>query len=230
MTPVVRTAVLWDIDGTLLTTARAGVAALEDGVREVLGRDVDLSRLPTSGLTDAMVARAILVELGLDADPAVEQALLDVYARELPVRLRQRRGRVMEGVVDIAESLARRPDVVMGLLTGNVVAGARAKLTSYGLDRYFDFELGGFGGDGYERVEIGRSFLDRLRAVYPDLDGSVYLVGDTPSDVLCGRALGLRTIAVASGLHPVEELDAAGPWWVVERLPPPDEFLERLGL
>jgi len=227
---VVRTAVLWDIDGTLLTTARAGVAALEDGVREVLGFDADLSALPTSGLTDAMVARAILIELGLDADPAIEAALLAVYARRLPERLTQRRGRVMEGVVEIVEILSRRADVVMGLLTGNIRPGATAKLTSYGLMEFFDFEVGGFGEDGYERTEIGRSFLARLRAAYPALDGSVYLVGDTPSDVACGRALDMRTIAVASGLHTVEELGAAGPWWVVERLPPADEFLDRLGL
>lgn len=223
-----KAAVLWDIDGTLLSTARAGVAALEDGVREVLGRDEDLSDLATSGLTDWMVARRILVELELEPDPAVEQAILAVYARELPYRLTQRRGRVMDGVLEIAEHLHGRDDVIVGLLTGNLRAGARAKLTSYGLDHLFDVEFGAFGDDGYDRLDVGGPFVARLRQDNPGLNSSVYLVGDTPLDVACGRELGVRTIAVASGTHSAAELESAGAWWLLERLPPVDQFLEHL--
>lgn len=225
-----RAAILWDIDGTLLTTARAGVVALEDGVAEVLDRHVDLSGLSTSGLTDRMVARAILVSLNLEPNPRIENELLATYCRQLPTRLGQRRGRVMEGVVDILERLSARDDVVTALLTGNLRAGAVAKLRSYGLEHYFDMSFGGFGDDGYDRVEIAQSFLGRLGKRHDVREDAIYLVGDTPFDVACGNAVGMRTIAVASGLHDVDELTGCNPWWTLARLPTPDAFLARLGL
>ena len=230
MTNPGRIAVLWDIDGTLLTTARAGVVALEDGVSEILDRRENLGSLITSGLTDRMVARAILVALKLDPDPDIEDALLGVYCRQLPYRLSQGRGRVMEGVIDILDGLRERDDVTMSLLTGNLRAGASAKLRTYGLDHYFDLTDGGFGDDGYDRIEIAERFLDRFTEKHTISRESIYLVGDTPFDVRCGNAVGIRTIAVASGLHDVEELAADAPWWALERLPAPDAFLSMLSL
>lgn len=225
-----RTVVLWDIDGTLLTTARAGVVALEDGVAEILDRREDLSGLVTSGLTDRMIARAILASLEIGPDPVVENALLAAYCRQLPYRLTQRRGRVMEGVIEILERLRIRRDVSMLLLTGNMRAGATAKLRSYALEHYFDLEFGGFGDDGYDRIEIAAALLDQLAERQGIQRESVYIIGDTPFDVVCGKEVGVRTVAVASGLHGLDELLEHDPWWVVERLPPAHEFLFKLGL
>lgn len=223
------TVVLWDIDGTLLSTGRAGLRAWVDALREVLGVEVDLAQVRMSGLTDRMIAREILDFSGRPPDPDLERRLTAVYCRELPGCLTPARGGVLHGVADILDYLSGRDDVFVALLTGNMRVGARAKLECYGLARYF--ETGGFGDDGFDRVQIGRVALRRVSETVGELDPArTYLVGDSPYDVACGRALGIRTIAVASGEHLRADLDADGLWWALDRLPGPDEFAARLGL
>jgi phosphoglycolate phosphatase-like HAD superfamily hydrolase len=216
--------VFWDIDGTLLTTARAGVFALEDAAREVLGADASFAELRTSGLTDWDVAAlAIRTVGGLDEAPTVE-AFLRAYERFLPERLHMRRGEVLPGVVEILDHLDRREDVLNLLLTGNTPGGARAKLAHYGIERYF--EGGAFCVDGVERVEIARRALtlaaERIGAD-PERD-AVTVVGDTPADVRCGHAIGARTVAVASGAYSREQLEACAPSVVLDRFPQPPQF------
>ena len=223
------TVVLWDIDGTLLTTGRVGIKAWEDAAAEVLAYEADLSVMRTSGLTDLMIAREIVLASGRPADPDLELRLARGYCDKLPGCLTPTRGGVLPGVVEILDVLQARSDTVVALLTGNLRAGARAKLECYGLARYFD--TGGFGDDGFDRVAIGRVALERVAAGAGSLDlDRVFLVGDSPYDVACGRALGVRMIAVASGAHAAAELDVDAPWWVLHRLPGPDEFTRRLDL
>lgn len=212
----------WDIDGTLLTTARAGVPALEDGVEAVLGVRPALSELHTSGLTDRMIVRLILTSLGREPDETVESAILACYTSALPGRLTERRGQVLAGVRETLEELADRPDVANLLLTGNMRAGAQAKLRSYGLAGFFT-DGGGFADDGYDRVAIGTSAI-RLAA---DRWGRAaaaggLLIGDTPLDAECAQLLGLRMVAVTTGIHLRDELDAAGATWVFDQLPTAD--------
>lgn len=223
------TVVLWDLDGTLLTTARAGIKALEDAVWEVLAIDVDLADLQTAGMTDRAIATAILALVGREADEATAARLLQVYTSRLPHRLLERRGHVMPGVVEVLDALTARPDVVLSLLTGNMSQGAAAKLASYGLDGYFTD--GGFADDGYDRTRIGRALLERLDERHGVLDRDrVFLVGDTPSDVATADDLGVRAIAVATGTHRRQELEELGAWRAYDRLPLPDAFLSLVGL
>jgi phosphoglycolate phosphatase len=223
------TVVLWDIDGTLLTTGRAGIKAWEQAAVEVLGYDADLTGMRTSGLTDLMIAREIVVAAGRPPEPALERRLADAYTRALPACLTPSRGGVLHGVVEVLDALSGRPAVYVALLTGNMRAGARAKLDCYGLTRYFD--AGGFGDDGFDRAGIGRVALERVERAVGTLDlDRVFLVGDSPYDVACAAALGIRMIAVASGEHGAAELATGQPWWGLDRLPGPDEFLARLGL
>jgi phosphoglycolate phosphatase len=224
------TYVFWDIDGTLLTTGRSGIKAFEDALREVAGVTRDLTAFPTSGLTDCMIARKLLLECGVEPDPDTERRLLAAYAARLPECLSVRLGHALPGVVEVLDALRMRDDVVIALLTGNLEAAAWAKLDRYGLGGYFT--AGGFANDGYERAEIGRAALHRSGI---DVDtvaaaGDVYLVGDSPYDVACANALGLRMIAVATGVHTAEELSQGYPWWLLDRLPSPTEFLTKIGL
>src|SRR5207253_1574197 len=119
-------AVLWDIDGTLLTTARAGIRAWEDAVTQVTGIEVELAEFPTAGLTDRAIARDLLRLAGLEPDDHVVFRLLSAYTARLPDRLPERVGRVMSNVVEILHALCRRGDAVVGLVTGNAREGARA--------------------------------------------------------------------------------------------------------
>lgn len=221
-----RHVVYWDIDGTLLTTSRAGVPALEDGAECVVGRRPDLSGMKTAGMTDRMIAATVLESMGHPSDPESSERMLAAYARALPGRLRDRRGRVLPGVLETLVALDDRPDVANALLTGNMRAGAEAKLRSYGLWTFFS--TGGFAEDGFDRADIARAAVRRARRRHGSAATHGVLVGDTPYDVAAGREVGLRVVAVGSETHPLSELAALDPWWAVDRVPSADALLERM--
>jgi phosphoglycolate phosphatase-like HAD superfamily hydrolase len=227
----VTTVLLWDIDGTLLSTARAGVAALLDAAREVCGSEPDLDTMKTAGLTDGKVMQLVAGACGGPDDEATIRRMLDVYERELPSRLPERQGRVMPNVVEILEDLTPRDDVHNLLLTGNTPTGARAKLRHYGLDHFFPGD-GAFCVDLGDRDSIARRAWDLALAVVGDGVSTerTFVIGDTPHDVACGKAIGVRTIAVATSTHDEDELAASEPWAVLPQLPEPAEFARLLGL
>ena len=222
------TYLFWDIDGTLLTTARAGIFAWEDAVEEVTGAPVDFSSLKTAGLTDAEIALMIA-----EQDTETAGRLLRAYARLLPERLHRRRGEVLPNVRENLEALAGRDDVVSMLLTGNVAEGAEAKLRHYGLWEHFAATGGAFSVEGSDRPSIAR----RARELAAEHGGEVpegermVVIGDTPHDVDCGKSIGARTLAVATGPgYGLDELRACDPWQAVEVLPGPEAFQRLLGL
>jgi phosphoglycolate phosphatase len=213
----------WDIDGTLLTTARAGIFSLEDALAEVSGVRVDLDGMATAGMTDYTIAEAALARAGHAVDEEIVQRFLEVHGRQLPDYLHRRDGRVLPGVREVLADLSGRHDVVNLLLTGNTEAGAAAKLAHYGLAEFFG-RGGAFCVGPGERSEIAHRAL-------PLANGSpAVVIGDTPADVECGKAIEARTIAVATGSYSVEELEATDPWLVLEQLPEPGRFRELLGL
>jgi phosphoglycolate phosphatase-like HAD superfamily hydrolase len=219
----VSVALFWDIDGTLLTTARAGVFALEAAVREIAGAEFDLQRLATAGLTDAAIAALALERAGVEPADELVERFLRAYERHLPEMLHRRHGHVMPGVVALLDDLGGRDDVRSYLLTGNTEAGARAKLAHYGLLSYFD------GGGSFclgpgERAEIARRALPLANGSTP------YVIGDTPHDIACGKAIGARTIAVATGSYTSDQLSPHEPWRLLARLPEPAMFGALIGL
>jgi phosphoglycolate phosphatase-like HAD superfamily hydrolase len=218
----------WDIDGTLLTTARAGIVAWERALEDVAGRAVDLAELETAGLTDVEIAARLLSAQGLDSSADGVGGLVAAYEAWLPRSLPLRAGRVLPGVLPILERLRGRADVVSLLLTGNTAAGARAKLRHYGLEAYF---VGGAFADGLrDRAAVASRALAIARDALgrePD-PASTYVIGDTPHDIVCARAIGARAVGVATGQFPVAELERHGAWWAVSELPDPEAFLERL--
>ena len=217
-------ALFWDIDGTLLTTGRAGVFALEDALVEVFGVRFDLmaETLP-SGLTEHDISQAVFALAGVTADEEQTAAYIRAYERALPSSLPRREGRVLPGVREVLEDLSSRADVQSFLLTGNTEAGARAKLTHYGLDGFF--ADGAYCIGPGPRAEIARRALE----LAPDAEER-YVIGDTPHDVDAAHAIGARCIALATGGFSVDELSAHAPWRVLETLPPPAEFRALLGL
>ena len=227
MTPRV---LFWDIDGTLLTTKRAGLLALEKAAQEVCGTSPDFSALKTSGLTDHEVAELAIRECDGEPTPELASALLRSYERHLPAHLGLRQGGPLPGVVEILDALLARDDVISLLLTGNTPAGARAKLEHYGLAGYFPG--GAFCVDGDDRPGIARRALGvAAEHAGEEVDlKSLFVIGDTPADIRCGQAIGARTVAVASGNYALDELERCGPWLALERLPGPARFSELLML
>jgi phosphoglycolate phosphatase-like HAD superfamily hydrolase len=213
----------WDIDGTLLTTGKAGVPAWEAAVREVTGRDFQLSSIRVPGLTDYQIAVRTFDLLGLPADEATLRRMVRRYEEMLPSALPQRQGRVLPNVREILDALSPRPDVRCYLLTGNTRGGARAKLTHYGLFDYFPD--GAFAEDAGARATIAGRALELARRAGPIGENATFVIGDTPHDIDCANAVGARTIAVATGGYTVEELEPHRPWRLYPELPPPDEFI-----
>jgi phosphoglycolate phosphatase len=223
------TVLFWDIDGTLLTTARAGILAWEDALREVLGESGSLETFRTAGLTDREIAAELLRRSNREAADGDVARLVRAYERHLPSSLPRRSGMVLPNVRAILERLRSCPEVYSFLLTGNTQAGAKAKLVHYQLESFFSD--GAFSDDTADRPSIARNAMALARFRFGPVESErVYVVGDTPHDIRCGQAIGARVIAVATGGYSVEDLRPLEPWWLLEQLPGPDVFLDRLGL
>jgi phosphoglycolate phosphatase-like HAD superfamily hydrolase len=213
----------WDIDGTLLTTGKAGVPAWEAAVREVTGREFELASIRVPGLTDFQIAVRTFELLGVDADDETLRRMVKRYEELLPSSLPSKRGSVLPNVREILEHLQGRSDVRSYLLTGNTRGGARAKLTHYRL--YDFFPDGAFAEDAGERATIAARALELARRAGPIGENAVFVIGDTPHDIHCANAIGARTIAVATGGYTQQELEEHRPWRVFAELPPVDEFM-----
>lgn len=214
----------WDIDGTLLTTGRAGVPAWEAAVAEVIGREFQLSSVEVTGRTDFQIARATFDTLEIAFDETRVRDMVRRYEELLPSYLPLKQGRVLPNVREILDRLTTRADVRSYLLTGNTRGGARAKLTHYQLLDYFPD--GAFAEDFGERATIAERALELARRAGPFSDDRMFVIGDTPHDITCAAAIAARTIAVGTGgAYTVEQLLAYQPWRVFEQLPPADEFI-----
>jgi phosphoglycolate phosphatase-like HAD superfamily hydrolase len=218
------TVLFWDIDGTLLTTGKAGVPAWEAAVRDVTGHEFQLASIRVAGLTDYQIAVRTFEMLGVEADDATVRTMVRRYEELLPTSLPLKRGSVLPNVREILEHLESREDVRSYLLTGNTRGGARAKLTHY---RLFDFfPDGAFAEDAGARATIAARALALARRAGPVADDSVFVIGDTPHDIHCADAIGARTIAVGTGGYTVEELAEHRPWRVFAELPDVGAFMQ----
>ena len=222
------TVLFWDIDGTLLTTARGCMFAWDDGVKEITGKDFQLQQLRVPGLTDYQIAAKTCELLELEPSEQLVERLVRRYEDLLPTSLPRRVGHVLPNVREILEQLRGRGDVRSYLLTGNTRGGAKAKLTHYGLIDFFPD--GAFAEDTRARATIAQRAMVLARNAGPVAEQDVFVIGDTPHDIECANAIGVRTIAVATGGYSVDELREHHPWQLFEELPPPDEFMRLVGV
>jgi phosphoglycolate phosphatase-like HAD superfamily hydrolase len=205
----VKRLVLFDIDGTLV---RGGPAkdAFEQAMLEVYGTAGPIEQHDFSGKTDPQIARELLHRAGFE-DERIDEALPRLwqgYLGRLQARLVDRPMEILPGVAPLLDALEKVGDAALGLLTGNIIDGARLKLGSVGLDGRF--AVGGYGSDHEVRNELPAIAIRRARQTWqaafePD---QVVVVGDTPRDVECGKAEGTRTVAVATGRHSFDALEA----------------------
>ena len=217
-------AILFDIDGTLVRTGGAGKAAMEAALCEEFGVRLNSEEIPYSGRTDVAIGHDLLAAHGIE--PTANHArLVEGYLARLPYYLGRFPGRVCPGVTELLAELRKRSDVVLGLLTGNVRRGAERKLGHYGL--WGNFAVGGFGDDHADRDDVARAALDSVvRHVGGPVDpADVWVIGDTPLDVKCARAIGARVAAVATGWHHLEDLRASEPDLALADLSDPAELL-----
>jgi phosphoglycolate phosphatase len=202
---------LFDIDGTLLLTGRAGEHALRLALKERFGVDDDLSGISFAGSTDGAIARQMFAPHNIPPTAENIADLFDGYVRNLALELPRREGRVLPGIVELLEVLHGREDCVLGLLTGNIERGAELKLSHYGVWDYFEF--GAFADDHVDRNKLGP--VAHSRAVEKHGTGfepeDVFVLGDTPRDIDCARAAGFVAVAIATGSWGKEALAAHKP-------------------
>jgi phosphoglycolate phosphatase-like HAD superfamily hydrolase len=202
---------LWDIDGTLITSGGAGMRALQAALRQVFAIDGSINDIDFAGRTDRWIMRQIFAKFALPATEENFARYADGYVAALPEALLDRGVRPLPGVPALLEAVRARGDVALGLLTGNLRRGAEVKLASRDLWRYFPF--GAFADDAEDRNRLGPHALHRARAHHgvEFAPADTWVIGDTPHDVICARAFGARALAVATGRHSVDQLRTAAP-------------------
>ncbi|SKB07196.1 Phosphoglycolate phosphatase, HAD superfamily [Prosthecobacter debontii] len=212
---------LFDIDGTLLDTRGAGGASLLDAVEEVLGVSRDtLPPLDLAGATDGGVVRTLFQQSGHALEPDLVRRYYTCYLERLQQRLHLETftGHLMPGVEALLGVLKPQKEVALGLLTGNIRAGAALKLQRFDLHDYF--LDGAFGDDHEDRNRLGPFALQRMQHVtghtYQPED--IIVIGDTPKDIACAHAFGARCLAVGTGHFKADALAQHQPWQCLEDL------------
>jgi len=217
---------LWDIDGTMLFTKGAGEEALRQTLKNRFGVLDDLGGIEMAGRTDTSIAKDIC-----DRHPTHNlqpNDLLDAYLEVLPECLGQKKGGVFPGVRELLQWSHEHSEVHNALLTGNIKRGAFIKLGHYGLANFFEF--GAFGDDSPDRNCLGPVALKRARDILKrdfHIDYT-WVIGDTPKDIACARALGCKVLAVATSRYPVAELEKHGADFCVANLSDYKAIIQRL--
>jgi phosphoglycolate phosphatase len=220
---------LFDIDGTLIHSAGAGVHGLRLALAERFGIKDDLADIEFAGMTDAAIVVSILRKHKLPSTSENIAGFLDSYVHFLPQELPNREGRLLPGVLELLKKLKMRPQLVLALLTGNVSRGAQLKLEHYGVWHFFEF--GAFADDHHDRNELGSFARARAREKHGQefTSAQIDVIGDTPRDIACGKAIGARTIAIATGIWPRQDLSAHQPDFLFDDLSNVDEVISTLG-
>jgi phosphoglycolate phosphatase-like HAD superfamily hydrolase len=223
--------ILFDIDGTLALTGRAGMRAMNRACQEIVRDENAMTGVTFAGRTDWSILEDIVRKYGRTLDPALLEQLRGQYVQHLVEEI-ELPGTgvkdVMPGIRELLEALRKRDDVAIALLTGNFIEGARIKLEYFDLWKYFP--CGAFGGDSPNRNDLVPIAIARARdcGIADVRPANVIVVGDTPNDVECALVVGATPVAVATGGYSMEQLREAGAEIVFRDLSDTGAFLELL--
>lgn len=225
----VKRLLLFDIDGTLIHSGGAGLHALKLAFKERFGIDDDLHDIEIAGMTDSGIVVSILKKHKIPTTNENVSAFLDSYVHFLSLELPRRKGKLLPGVLELLEQLKSRSHLALALLTGNVSRGAQLKLEHYGVWHFFEF--GAFADDHHDRNRLGPFARARAREKHGRefAASEIDVIGDTPRDIACGKALGARTIAVATGTWSRDELAGYKPDFLIDDLSDVQTVIDTLG-
>lgn len=227
---ITKYAVLFDIDGTLLGTGGAGQHAFYETFREDFGITDPVDGVAFAGRSDRAIALDLMVLNSIEPSEENWQRFRDSYTSRLSHALEVNEGRVLPGVEELLAEVAGISHVAIGLLTGNLQAGAEQKLSHYGLGNHFAF--GGFGDHHTNRNDIAGAALEaaqqHVEASHegtPTKVSGAMVIGDTEHDITCAHSIGAFAVGVTTGNTSREELAAVGADLVLDDLTQPDQLL-----
>ncbi|MEA2409802.1 MAG: phosphoglycolate phosphatase [Thermoleophilaceae bacterium] len=216
-------AVLFDIDGTLISTGGAGARSWRYAFDELYGIPADIGQFTDAGMTDPTVARLTFKSaVGHDPTPRELATVMAAYLDRIPYEVEHsEKYRVLDGAEELLRRLGREKGVLLGITSGAVEAAAHIKLSRAGFNRYFPF--GGYGSDSADRIELTQRALERGAMLLGEpLDPKqVLVVGDTPKDLDAAHGAGCVAVGVATGHYTREQLDEAGADVVLDSLRDP---------
>jgi phosphoglycolate phosphatase-like HAD superfamily hydrolase len=218
---------MWDVDQTLLRAGRVVSEAYAVAFTAATGRAYASSPGGLAGRTDRHIAAEAFALNGIDdAEPYLER-FFALFAAEVHSRreLLVETGYLLPGAAEVVAALARRPEVVQTLGTGNIRPLAETKLAAFGLDSFIDVTVGGYGTDDVVRPTLVTRSLERARASYGDFD-RVLVIGDTVHDIEAALVNGVTAVGVASGPFDAETLRAAGAHHVFDSLAGVDDVVD----
>lgn len=209
---------LFDIDGTLLSSGGAGQIAMERALVRTFAIELAEYNIQTAGRTDRGIVSDLFAHHEIAIDEEIWAKFQAVYFEELPGALCNGTARVLPGVERLLQTLCGSDHLLLGVMTGNFERGAQIKLAHFGLDRFFTF--GFYGDDHHHRDDMARMAwqLTRERVWEEAKASDVWVIGDTPADIQCARAIGAKVMAVATGMYSAERLRACEPDVLVESL------------
>jgi phosphoglycolate phosphatase len=222
--------ILWDIDGTLITSVGAGERALARALKLAFSIDRPLGNVELAGRTDRFIADQIFANQSLEASHENIHLFFEAYVSCLDEEMHRGSAITLPGITEVLEVLARADDFAQGLLTGNIARGAQIKLEHFDVWHYFPY--GAFADDSAVRNELGPYAVRRASEFHGlKFEGSdVVVVGDTPYDIECGRAISATTVAVATGQYTAENLLGHNPDLLLHDFNNPHPFYQLVGL
>ena len=220
---MIQRVLLWDVDGTLVKAGDLGAAVFDVALEQVLGVRPE-ARVRMSGKTDPQIVRDYLSEMNIEETSGVIEAVLHGIEMELGEAAASGElaagGRACLGAAALLAELAEQPTVLSTLVTGNIYPNALAKVAAFGLEQWLDLSVGAYGSDEDDRnllVPIAMARVAERKAWRVDPD-QVWVIGDTPRDLECARAAGVRCLLVGTGRYPTDSLENLGADVVLEDL------------
>jgi phosphoglycolate phosphatase-like HAD superfamily hydrolase len=206
---------LWDVDGTLVKTGDVGAAVFDMALEQVLGVRPE-ARVRMSGKTDPQIVRDYLSDMGVEQTPELIEAVLRGIEAELVAAAASGNlaagGAPCPGVAAILAELAGNPTVLSTLVTGNIYPNALVKVAAFGLEQWLDLSVGAYGSDKHDRnllVPVAMARVAEQTGWQVDLN-QVWVIGDTPRDLDCARAAGVRCLLVGTGKFSADSLEGMG--------------------
>lgn len=221
---------LFDIDGTLILTAGAGVRAMTRAFEDMFGVAEGLAGIPMAGRTDSVILAEAMQTAQIDPVPTTLERFRMRYVSILTEEIERPSAakRILPGIAELLPALARRSDVFLALVTGNFSDAAQVKLDHFGLWKFF--ACGAFGEEAHDRNVLVPIAIERAGVCGASVGeaSDVIVIGDTPHDVRCAAAAGARSVGVATGPCDAEMLAASGADVVFRDLSDTDAFLQLL--